>query len=64
MSEFSDAQKLAEVRRQLATWRKTYPRAIRQGTVSPHEAAAHLRLWESIEADYLARCAPVPFVAA
>jgi len=64
MGEFSDAQKLAEVRRQLLTWRRTYPRAIRQGLVSPHAAALHLRLWEAIEADYAARLEPARFVAA
>lgn len=53
--EFSDADKLAEVRRQLATWRKTYPHAIRQGMITPHEVAHRLRLWEAIEADYVAR---------
>lgn len=61
--DFSDAEKLAEIRRQLALWRKTYPRAIRQGLLSPHAAAFQLRLWEAIEADYAARIKST-FVAA
>jgi len=61
---FSDVEKLAEVRKQLALWRRTHPRAIRQGMISPHEAAHHLRIWEAIEADYAARCEPARFVAA
>lgn len=62
--EFSDAQKLAEIRRQLGNLRRVYPHMIRDGTSSPHSAAHHLRLWEAIEADYVARCEPARYIAA
>jgi len=60
---FSDAEKLAEVRVQLRMLRGTYPRMIRRGHISPHEAGQRLRLWEAIEADY-AKAAAQEFVAA
>jgi hypothetical protein len=63
MTEFSDAQKLAEIRTQLLLLRRSYPGMIKRGVVSPHEAAVRLRLWEAIEADYSERAQPA-FVAA
>jgi hypothetical protein len=62
-SDFSDVQKLAEVRRHLLMLRRTYPRAISKGHVAPHEAADALRVWEAIEGDYAERVGS-SFVAA
>jgi hypothetical protein len=63
MTEFSDLQKLAEVRRHLVMLRRNFPRAIAKRQIAPHEAAHTLRVWEAIEADYTERVAP-NFVAA
>src|SRR4030095_663806 len=52
MPNFSDADKLAEIRRELALRRRTYPIAIKRKMLSPHAAAYHLRVFEAIEADY------------
>lgn len=62
-SRFSDAEKLAEIRRELVLRRRTYPIAIKRKLLSPHAAAHHLRVFEAIEADYEARVSP-RFVAA
>lgn len=58
-----DYEKLAEIRTQLLILRRTIPAMIKHGTMSPHEAAQRLRIWEGIEADYVERCTPA-FVAA
>lgn len=52
---FSDIDKLAEVKRELAQRRRVYPRLIEAGKMSPATADRQIAILESVQVDYEAR---------
>lgn len=48
----SRADKLKELRREIAFRRNVYAKKVREHTMAPHEADARIRVMEAIAADY------------
>lgn len=57
MTAYSDAEKLAEVRRELAMRRRVYPERVAAGRMPERTAARNIAIMEQIAADYEAKIA-------
>ena len=59
MTAFTAAEKLAEVRRELAMRRRVYPRLVDGGKLTQAESDRQIAIMEAVAVDYERRAGPV-----